>query len=191
MLYLNKYEKDGEIEYEVTKNYSAYCTVRDIPDDVYYVAHNTKLNICFGWDRDETKVYYLTENILLHTNVRDGYLSFKEYVSEVSNVKVLLDKSMPQTIPSTNESINTKNQNIEHKLEWIKKWMEGVKIQYKLSVTPDDDKQWHNFTEGAFQYLKRSDLHFREAPKYVTLNGITFKTIDSLIKHVKNNYDMS
>lgn len=190
MLYLNKCVKDGEIEYEVTKNYSAYCTVREIPDDVYYIAHNSELNKCFGWDYDETKVYHLTENILRHSSTKVGYRSFKEYVNEVSNVKVLLDKSMPHTIPSTNGS-GVDTNNIDHKLEWIKKWMEGTKIQYKLSTTPDDDKQWHNFTEGAFQYLKRNDLHFREAPKYVTLNGITFKTTDSLLKHVKNNYDMS
>ena len=191
MLYLNKYEKDGEIKYEVTKTYSISYTVREIPDDVYYVVHNSELNMCFGWDCDEIKIYYLTENILRYTNVKDGYRSFKQYMYAVSNVEVLLDKSKSHTIPSMNKSIDTKNQNIDHKLEWIKKWMEGVKVQYKLSTTPDDDKQWHNFTEGAFQYLKRSDLHFREAPKYVTLNGITFKTIDSLLKHVKNNYDMS
>lgn len=191
MLYLNKYEKDGEIEYEVTKNYSIFYTIREIPDSVYYVVHHSLINMCFGWDREETKVYYLTDDVLETNETKDGYRSFTQYMSEETNVKVLLDKSMPHTIPSTNGSgVDTKN--IEHKLEWIKKWMEGsVKVQYKLSVTPDDDKQWHNFTEGAFQYLKRSDLHFREAPKYVTLNGITFKTIDSLLKHVKNNYDMS
>ena len=75
-------------------------------------------------------------------------------------------------------------------LTYIDKWLDGEKIQYKLTATPDDDKQWHNFTQGAFQYIKRSDIHFRVAPKYVELNGITFNNIASLIKHVKNNYDM-
>ena len=147
--------------------------------------------MCFGWDCEETKNYYLTDDVLKINTTKGGCRSFKEFVKEVSNVKVLLDKSKPHTLSSVNESsVNTKN--IDHKLDWIKKWMEGgTKFQYKLSTTPDDDKQWHNFPEGAFQYLKRSDLHFREAPKYVTLNGITFKTIDSLLKHVKNNYDMS
>lgn len=79
----------------------------------------------------------------------------------------------------------------QHVLEYVAKWLDGEKIQYKLTTTPDDDKQWHNFTQGAFQYIKRSDIHFRIAPKFVELNGITFKSIDSLIKHVKNNYDMN
>lgn len=84
----------------------------------------------------------------------------------------------------------TINTSVEHKLKWINKWLFGDKIQYKLSTTPDDDKQWHNFTEGAFQYLKRSDLNFREAPKYVTLNGIVFKSMKQLVSHIKRNYDM-
>ena len=79
----------------------------------------------------------------------------------------------------------------QHVLEYVAKWLDGEKIQYKLTTTPDDDKQWHNFTQGAFQYIKRSDIHFRIAPKFVELNGVTFKSIDSLIKHVKNNYDMN
>ena len=83
------------------------------------------------------------------------------------------------------------NTHKKHVLEYVAKWLDGEKIQYKLTTTPDDDKQWHNFTQGAFQYIKRSDIHFRIAPKFVELNGTTFKSIDSLIKHVKNNYDMN
>ena len=83
------------------------------------------------------------------------------------------------------------NTHKKHVLEYVAKWLDGEKIQYKLTTTPDDDKQWHNLTQGAFQYIKRSDIHFRIAPKFVELDGITFKSIDSLIKHVKNNYDMN
>ena len=86
------------------------------------------------------------------------------------------------------EQLNTTHK--KHVLEYVAKWLDGEKIQYKLTTTPDDDKQWHNFTQGAFQYIKRSDIHFRIAPKFVELNGVTFKSIASLIKHVKNNYDM-
>ena len=87
------------------------------------------------------------------------------------------------------EQLNTTHK--QHVLEYVAKWLDGEKIQYKLTTTPDDDKQWHNFTQGAFQYIKRSDIHFRIAPKFVELNGVTFNSIDSLIKYVKNNYDMN
>ena len=40
------------------------------------------------------------------------------------------------------------------------------------------------------QHIKRSDIKFREAPKYVTINGIEFKSVESLLKHVKNNFDL-
>ena len=78
----------------------------------------------------------------------------------------------------------------KHVINYIEKLLDGEKIQYKLTSTPDDDKPWYNFTRVAFQYIKRSDIHFRVAPKFVELDGITFKSIDSLIKYVKNNYDM-
>ena len=67
--------------------------------------------------------------------------------------------------------------------------MNGEKIQYILGIETEKT-QWHNFTEGAMQYIKRSDIKFREAPKYVTINGIEFKSIESLLKHVKNNFDL-
>ena len=83
---------------------------------------------------------------------------------------------------------------IQDKLKFIEKWLNGEKIQYILGSESDkiqsEKTQWHNFTEGAMQYIKRSDIKFREAPKYVTINGIEFKTIESLLKHVKNNFDL-
>ena len=83
----------------------------------------------------------------------------------------------------------TTNTLIQEKLKFIEKWLNGEKIQYILGVE-SDKTQWHNFTEGAMQYIKRSDIKFREAPKYVTINGIEFKSVKSLLKHVKNNFDL-
>ena len=83
-------------------------------------------------------------------------------------------------------SVNTVTQ---EKLKFIEKWLNGEKIQYILGVE-SEKTQWHNFTEGAMQYIKRSDIKFREAPKYVTINGIEFKSVESLLKHVKNNFDL-
>ena len=82
-----------------------------------------------------------------------------------------------------------RNTAIQDKLKFIGKWLNGEKIQYILGNV-SEKTQWHNFTEGAMQYIKRSDIKFREAPKYVTINGIEFKSVDSLLKHVKNNFDL-
>lgn len=78
---------------------------------------------------------------------------------------------------------------IQHKLKFIEKWLNGEKIQYILGEETDKS-QWHNLTEGAMQYIKRSDIKFREAPKYVTINGVEFKSIEKLLKYVKNNFDL-
>ena len=86
-------------------------------------------------------------------------------------------------------TVDSKNTSIQDKLKFIEKWLNGEKIQYILGVE-SAKTQWHNFTEGAMQYIKRSDIKFREAPKYVTINGIEFKSVESLLKHVKNNFDL-
>ena len=91
-------------------------------------------------------------------------------------------------------SPETPNTSIQEKLKFIEKWLNGEKIQYVLGdiseKTQTDKSKWHNFTEGAMQYIKRSDIKFREAPKYVTINGIEFKSVERLLKHVKNNFDL-
>ena len=96
-----------------------------------------------------------------------------------------------QRSPTT---LDSKDTAIQDKLKFIEKWLNGEKIQYILGVesekTQPDEYRWHNFTEGAMQYIKRSDIKFREAPKYVTINGIEFKSVESLLKHVKNNFDL-
>ena len=84
------------------------------------------------------------------------------------------------------------NTSIQDKLNFIEKWLNGEKIQYILGVESEklDKSQWHNFTEGGMRYIKRSDIKFREAPKYVTINGIEFKSVERLLKHVKKNFDL-
>ena len=95
-------------------------------------------------------------------------------------------KTLWQRSPTT---LDSKDTTIQDKLKFIEKWLNGEKIQYILGVE-SEKTQWHNFTEGAMRYIKRSDIKFREAPKYVTINGIEFKTIESLLKHVKSNFDL-
>ena len=93
-----------------------------------------------------------------------------------------------------NRNLTIANTSTQEKLKFIEKWLNGEKIQYILGIETDktqpDEYRWHNFTEGAMQYIKRSDIKFREAPKYVTINGIEFKSVESLLKHVKNNFDL-
>ena len=135
----------------------------------------------------ENKVYrsWLDDGMTSTYFVGDQNMSVFEYMAKYDNVELVYIRQDEQL----NIAHNTTHK--QHVLEYIAKWLDGEKVQYKLTTTPDDDKQWHNFTQGGFQYIKRSDIHFRIAPKFVELNGVTFKSIDSLIKHVKNNYDMN
>ena len=108
----------------------------------------------------------------------NGLNNFKE---AIDNFRIMWQRS-----PTT---LDSKDTTIQDKLKFIEKWLNGEKIQYILGVE-SEKTQWHNFTEGAMQYIKRSDIKFREAPKYVTINGIEFKSVKSLLKHVKNNFDL-
>ena len=128
-----------------------------------------------------------TDNGMKSTDfLGDKNISVFAYMNKYGdNVELVYSKQYEQL----NTNSNTTHK--QHVLEYVAKWLDGEKIQYKLTTTPDDDKQWHNFTQGAFQYIKRNDIHFRIAPKFVELNGVTFKSIDSLIKYVKNNYNMN
>lgn len=96
---------------------------------------------------------------------------------------------MPKYITLWQRNPETYNTSTQDKLKFIEKWLNGEKIQYILGDM-SEKTQWHNFTEGAMQYIKRSDIKFREAPKYVTINGIEFKSVKSLLNHVKNNFDL-
>ena len=105
-------------------------------------------------------------------------LSLEDFKESIDNFRIMWKRNL--TTPDTS---------IQDKLKFIEKWLNGEKIQYILGVE-SDKTQWHNFTEGAMQYIKRPDIKFREAPKYVTINGIEFKSVKSLLKHVKNNFDL-
>ena len=110
----------------------------------------------------------------------------------IKGTVIYLHKGMGKVLWERN--LTKTDTTIQDKLKFIEKWLNGEKIQYILGVESDkiqsEKTQWHNFTEGAMQYIKRSDIKFREAPKYVTINGIEFKSVESLLKHVKNNFDL-
>ena len=106
----------------------------------------------------------------------------------IKGIIKVLHKGMGKVLWQRNHT-TTLNTSIQEKLKFIEKWLNGEKIQYILGDI-SEKSQWHNFTEGAMQYIKRSDIKFREAPKYVTINGIEFKSVESLLKHVKNNFDL-
>ena len=54
-----------------------------------------------------------------------------------------------------------RNTTIQEKLKFIEKWLNGEKIQHILGIE-SEKTQWHNFTEGAMQDIKRSDIKFRK-----------------------------
>ncbi len=122
---------------------------------------------------------YRTNRRFYKNNGKLFYTPYGEWVeSGLMNYESLWERN--------SETLNTSTQD---KLKFIEKWLNGEKIQYILGIE-SEKTQWHNFTEGAMQYIKRSDIKFREAPKYVTINGIEFKSVESLLKHVKNNFDL-
>ena len=86
------------------------------------------------------------------------------------------------------ESMAGKELSIINRMEYFEKYLKGIGIQYKLD--DKEDSQWHNMTSNALQYFQRSDIHLRDKPKTLFINTIEFKTIESLVKYVKNNYDM-
>lgn len=124
--------------------------------------------------------------------VESGLADYGEWVESGLAEYTTLWKRNTTTLDSKNTA--TPNTSTQEKLKFIEKWLNGEKIQYILGIETDksqvDKSKWHNFTEVAMQYIKRSDIKFREAPKYVTINGIEFKSVKSLVKHVKNNFDL-
>lgn len=86
------------------------------------------------------------------------------------------------------EDMVKKENSTSNRMEYFEKYLKGVDIQYKLD--DKEDSQWHNMTSNALQYFQRSDIRLRDKPKTLFINTIEFKTIDSLVKYVKNNYDL-
>lgn len=107
----------------------------------------------------------------------------EDFKENIDNFRIMWQRN-PETTKTS----------IQEKLKFIEKWLNGEKIQYILGDISEksqtDKSKWHNFTEGAMQYIKRPDIKFREAPKYVTINGIEFESVKSLLEHVKNNFDL-
>lgn len=86
------------------------------------------------------------------------------------------------------EDIVKKENSTTNRMEYFEKYLKGIGIQYKLD--DKEDSQWHNMTSNALQYFQRSDIRLRDKPKTLFINTIEFKTIESLVKYVKNNYDL-
>ena len=145
---------------------------------LYFDKRYESANHFFKTEGGKSYYKYLDKNSKWMEYSDNGLEDFKE---SVDNFRVMWQRS-----PTT---LDSKDTTIQDKLKFIEKWLNGEKIQYILGVETEKT-QWHNFTEGAMQYIKRSDIKFREAPKYVTINGIEFKNIKSLLKHVKNNFDL-
>lgn len=131
---------------------------------LYFVKH----------DGDVFHEYYISGTDIQNNTWIKG--TIKELHKDMG--EVLWERSLTKTDTSTQE-----------KLKFIEKWLNGEKIQYILGDV-SEKTQWHNFTEGAMQYIKRSDIKLRAAPKYVTINGIEFKSVEKLVKYVKNNFDL-
>ena len=149
------------------------------------------------------------EILLLDGSCGEDVLYFVKHDGEVFHEYYIADTRVPLntwikgTIKVLHEGMGkvlwqrnpeTTNTPIQDKLKFIEKWLNGEKIQYILGdiseKSQSEKTQWHNFTEGAMQYIKRSDIKFREAPKYVTINGVEFKSVEILLKYVKNNFDL-
>lgn len=94
-----------------------------------------------------------------------------------------------QIYPGTQIVYDNITDKIETKLHYIEQWLKGYKLQYQLGKDLNQ-KQWHNFTENAMQYIKRSDIRFRISPKFITIDGRLFKDIRSLVSYALNNYDL-
>ena len=172
-------------EYKLTDHHSGFNVedLIEVPDgaEILYFDKRYELsNHFFKTEGGKSYYKYLDKNSKWMEYSDKGLDVFKESIDNFS--------TMWQRKPET------PNNSIQEKLKFIEKWLSGEKIQYILGVESDktqsDKSQWHNFTEGAMQYIKRSDIKFREAPKYVTINGIEFKSVEKLLKHVKKNFDL-
>lgn len=108
-------------------------------------------------------------------------VGLNEFKDNIENFRVVWQRNVT--------TLGGNNTSTKDKLKFIEKWLNGEKIQFILGEETDKS-QWCNLTEGAMQYIKRSDIKFREAPKYVTINGVEFNNVESLLKYVKNNFDL-
>ena len=181
--------KEGEVkmkEYlEPSNSYSLIKAHRKEGNDWIEVPEGAEIFLLDKSCGDDTLYFVKHDGEVFHEYyIADTRVSLNTWV--IGTIKELY-KGMGKVLWERNPE--TPNTIIQDKLKFIEKWLNGDKIQYILGVE-SEKTQWHNFTEGVMRYIKRSDIKFREAPKYVTINGIEFKSVESLLKHVKNNFDL-
>ena len=200
-LYLKLIEKEVKMEkkeYLVktdSGNYLYTKNVRDIASErVIEIPGGAEIFLLDESSGEDTTYFVKHDGEVFHEYyINTAFTSNNIWIKGIIKV---LHKGMGKVLWQRNHTttLDSKDTSIQDKLKFIEKWLNGEKIQYILGVESDkiqsEKTQWHNFTEGAMQYIKRSDIKFREAPKYVTINGIEFKSVESLLKHVKNNFDL-
>lgn len=188
---------------EVKQNMKKYLT-RNINGDYFVVDHHS------GFDIDQLILIPEGAEIALKGSDSSCKIHFwkngGKYIyrgdwlecSEISHVTVdkfkevwkdhkVVWQEMPNEISEDDVQIDFN----KLKVEWFEKFLNGVKVQYRIGVAVGSEtSQWCNMTYNALKDLQHSPIEFREAPKYVVLNGITFKDKESLLRHIANNYNL-
>lgn len=171
-------------EYKLTYHHSGFSV-----EDLIEVPEGADI-LYFDKRYEPSNHFFKTVDGSSYYRYLGGSSKWMKYSNEgLNNFKDNIDKFCIVWQRNTATTIDSNNTKIQDKLKFIEKWLNGEKIQYILGDISEKSK-WHNFTEGAMQYIKRSDIKFRKAPKYVTINDIEFKSVESLLKHVKNNFDL-
>lgn len=182
MKYINKEYSNGEATYVVSDNRKGLLTVCEIPDGAEVCAISDG---CHHFWKDGGNTYFRSIDETWVSCSNGHYGTFVKYTGKFRDVDLLWIGGKP--------SIESDNNHLKHNqyvLRWIEKWLNGEKVRYHLGEFTEGKSQWHNFTEGSLKYIQRKDIKFQLAPKYVSINGIAFKSVESLIKYVKNNYDL-
>lgn len=73
-------------------------------------------------------------------------------------------------------------------LKYFEMYLKGVDIQFKLDNSTEP--QWYNMTDSSMNAFKHPNVQLREKPRYVTLDGITFKTAHDLLVYLKKEYNI-
>lgn len=95
---------------------------------------------------------------------------------------VIKESSRGIKIKDLSEVVNPDVLNINWKVEYFKKWLEGKPIQYKLGGT-----HWHNMTENSLSYFSHNNVQLRDRPTEIEIDGKLFSP-EQAINYLKNNY---
>lgn len=153
--------------------------VIEIPNGTNIVTRHDRVNseVFFHWKSRDSDEFYLKDEKVWDNNFGQ---TLHDYLDQSDGEgEIIWDR---------NEEYLEEDTSKDCRLGWFEKFLNGVKIQYKLDAK--EDSQWHNMTEGALKYFQRKDIKLREAPKHVKVNGIEFKSADKILKYVKNNFDI-